>query len=64
MALTVNDVVLGIACIVVSHALLEIVSRFAGLPGPESAWSYAATCVGLLAGIVIVARSKKVSDAR
>ncbi len=63
MALTVNNVILGIACIVVAHALLEIVKRFAVLPWSESVGSYAMTCAGLLAWFIIAARSKKVGHA-
>jgi hypothetical protein len=64
MRLTINTVIVGIACVVAAHVVLEVVDRVATLPGPESLWSYAVTCLALLAWFVFAARSKKVSDAR
>ena len=64
MRLTIQTVIVGIACVVAAHIVLEIGDRVAGLPGPESLWSYAATCMALLTWFIFAARSKKVRDAR
>jgi hypothetical protein len=64
MRLTINTVMIGIVCVVAAHIVLEVVTRFVVIPGRESLWSYAATCLALLAWFIFAARSKKVSDAR
>jgi hypothetical protein len=64
MRFTINTVVVGIACVVAAHVLLEVVKRVVTLPGPESLWSYVVTCLALLGWFVFAARSKKVGDAR